>query len=253
MDKIVDELRICGKDGPFRGDSCPVCGNRGKLLMRPDEVEGVGRVLAGMLRHFPENYGVRLNDHGWVKIYAVVPVIRGQRRGYWWLTPSHIEALVKTDPKGRYQINKYGEIRAAYGHTIPVNMDDLPTDDIPENLYYQTTREEMELIRETGISPSDKTWIHLSLTPRQAYVSGLFHIDSPAVLEIPTEPLINSGRQIYRATKDVFLVQEIPPEYIGKSILDTYEPTEEEQEEIRSVRERLERRSKRREEEGSSL
>ncbi|MEM0158096.1 MAG: RNA 2'-phosphotransferase [Thermoplasmataceae archaeon] len=253
MDRMSEELRMCSRDGPFRGESCPVCHSRGKLLMRADEVEGVGRVLAGMLRHSPENFGIRLNDHGWVKIYAVVPVIRGQRRGYWWLTPTHLEALVKTDPKGRYQINRHGEIRAAYGHTIPVKLDDLPTDNIPDNLYYQTTREEIELIKETGISPSDKTWVHLSLTPRQAYVSGLFHIDSPAILEIPTAPLIESGRQVYRATNEVFLVQEIPPEFIGRPILEVFEPTEEEQQEIKSVRERLERRIKKNEEENSGL
>ena len=239
-----EELRTCQNDGPFRGYECPVCSGRGKLLMHENEVEGVGRILAGMLRHFPDNYGVKLDEHGWVKIYTIIPVIRTQKRNFWWLTPFHVEALVRTDPKGRYQINDFGEIRAAYGHTIPINVDDMPTD-VPEKLYYQTTDEELEFIRETGISPSDKSWVHLSLTARQAYVSGLFHIDSPAVVEIDVDGLNGSGRQVYRATDEVFLVRDIPPEFVGEKIGESYELTETEREEIEAVRERMERRKKR--------
>ena len=239
---MIEELRNCQKDGPFRGEECSVCGSRGRLLMKGGEIEGVGRILAGMLRHFPENYGVRMDDHGWVKIYSVATVIRAQKKSFWWLTPFHIEALVRTDPKERYQINDKEEIRATYGHTIPVNLDDLPADDIPEVLYYQTTDEELEFIRETGISPSDKSWVHLSLTPRQAYISGLFHIEAPAVVPVDTKSMIKSGINVYRATSDVFLVDNIPPEFVGEKIAETFEPTPEEAKELSHVRERQERK-----------
>jgi putative RNA 2'-phosphotransferase len=239
---MIEELRNCQKDGPFRSEECPVCGSRGRLLMKGGEIEGAGRILAGMLRHFPENYGVRMDDHGWVKIYSVVTVIRAQKKSFWWLTPFHLEALVRTDPKERYQINDREEIRATYGHTIPVNLDDLPTDDIPDVLYYQTTDEELEFIRETGISPSDKSWVHLSLTPRQAYISGLFHIESPAVVPIDTSALRKAGINVYRATSDVFLVENIPPEFVGEKISETFEPNPEEAEDLKHVRERQERK-----------
>lgn len=239
---MANELRTCSSHGAFRGPECPACGNRGKLLMRESELEGVGRILAGMLRHFPDNYGVRLDDHGWIKIYNIIPVIRAQRRHFWWLTPFHIEALVRTDPKHRYQINDREEVRAAYGHTIPVNMDDQPTEGVPDKLYYQTTEEEMEFIRETGISPSDKSWIHLSLTPRQAYVSGMFHIDSPTVVEVDVVGLRDKGIEVYMATDEVFLVSEIPPEFVGEKITETFELTPEEAKEVKWVRTKMERK-----------
>lgn len=239
---MANELRSCPQDGAFRGPECPECGNRGKLLMRESEIEGVGRILAGMLRHFPENYGVKLDDHGWVRIYSIIPVMRAQKKHFWWLTPYHIESLVKTDPKQRYQINSDNEIRASYGHTIPVNMDDLPTEGVPDKLYYQTTEEELEFIRETGISPSDKSWIHLSLTPRQAYVSGMFHIDAPTVVEVDVVGLRESGREVYMATSEVFVVSEIPPEFVGEKITEEFKLTPEEEREVKWVRERMERR-----------
>lgn len=93
------DLRACREHGPFRGDICPLCGDDGRGLMHPDEIEGVSRVLAGMLRHFPENYGVKMDPQGWVRIYSIVPAIRAQRRRYGWITPFHIEALAVTDQR----------------------------------------------------------------------------------------------------------------------------------------------------------
>lgn len=246
---MTEDLRECREHGVFRGQECPQCGDRGRRLMNGFEIEGLGRILAGMLRHFPENYGVRLDDHGWVRIYMIVPPIRARRRNFGWLTPRHIESMALTDPKGRYQVSRNHEIRATYGHTIPVELDDLPTDDIPDVLYYQTTAEEYEFMKETGISPSDKTWVHLSRGFRQAYVSGLYHVDSPMIVGVDTRTLIASGIPVYRATEDVFVVREIPAEFVKVAEGEDIELTEEEEKDIRRVKEKRERRLKRDQEE----
>ncbi|MEM0155400.1 MAG: RNA 2'-phosphotransferase [Thermoplasmataceae archaeon] len=239
---MKNDLMKCEEHGPYRGEKCPVCGVVGKRLMNELEIEGLSRILAGMLRHFPENYGIRLNEHGWIKVYSIVPAIRTEKKNFIWLTPYHLEAMVKTDTKERYELNSNHEVRATYGHTIPVEMDDLPTDDIPGKLYYQTTDEEYDFIKETGITPSDKTWIHLSKTYRQAYVSGLFHIDSPSVLVVDSEGLIQSGRPVYRATADIFLAKEIPPEFVSVAPAEEIILTEEEKTEVEKVKERRDRK-----------
>jgi putative RNA 2'-phosphotransferase len=236
------ELRDCRADGPFRGKTCPVCGSSGKLLMNSREIETMGRILAGMLRHFPENYGIKLDDHGWVKTYLIVPAVKAQRKFFEWLTPYHIEALARTDPKQRYEVNDREEIRATYGHTIPIEIDDMSTEGIPDELYFQTTPEEYEFIRETGISPSDKTWVHLSKEVRQAYVSGLYHIDSPSILSIKVRDMINDKIPVYRATDEVFLTGEIPARYLGELKNERFELTPEEDADIKAVRERRERK-----------
>ncbi len=244
---MIDQLMECREHGPYRGEVCDICNLRGKMLMNSREVDSVSRMLAGMLRHFPERYGIRLNDHGWARIYSIIPAIRAERRGYGWLTPYHIEALVKTDTRNRYSVNSNGEVRANYGHTIPVEMDDLPTDEIPDSLYYQTTDEELEFIKETGISPSDKTWVHLSKTYRQAYVSGLFHVENPRIVRIKAAELISSNMPVYRGNEDIFLVKEIPGEFIEDADAEDVTLTEEEKQEIEEVKERRRRRKAREE------
>ncbi|MCL5799859.1 MAG: RNA 2'-phosphotransferase [Candidatus Thermoplasmatota archaeon] len=240
---MTNELRECYMHGPFRGEVCPTCGEQSKLLMSEEEINVLSKILAGMLRHFPERYGVQLDDHGWVKISSIIPAIRIQTRHFKWLTPKHIEGLVLTDPRERYQVNGNHEIRARYGQSIPVQLDDLPTDSIPEKLYYQTTPEELELIRETGINPSDKSWVHLSKTYRQAYVSGLYHVDSPTIVEIDTARLIGEGNQVYRATEDIFLVSRVPPACFREAPEEKVEVTPEEIEDVGRVRKKAERRN----------
>ncbi len=238
----IEELRICESHGPFRGEGCPECHEKGKGLLFSDEIEAIGRILAGMLRHFPENYGVRLNSHGFARIYSVVPAIRAERPRFRWIRAEHIAALGMTDPRGRYEVIDEEEIRATYGHTIEVNLSDLPTDNLPEIVYYQTTPEELELLKETGISPADKTYIHLSSTYRKAYVSGKFHVDDPLIIGIKASELMESGIPVYRASHEVYLTKEIPPSFMVDIEMEPVELTEEENEELERFRRRRERR-----------
>ncbi len=235
------EVRSCFSHGSFRGDACPECGEKGKVLLYPDEVEGLGKVLAGMLRHFPERYGIRLTPNGYAKIYSIIPAIKAQRHRYGFITPLHIEALCSTDERGRYELNERGEIRATYGHTIPIDLSDLPTDDIPKTAYYQTTDEEFSILKETGIFPSDKTYIHLSDNYRKAFISGLFHVDDPKIIGINCEAM-SMEEPIYKASREVLLTKQILPNFIFDLPKEDVKPTEEENSEIKSYREKRERK-----------
>ena len=70
-------------------------------------------------------------------------------------------------------------IRATYG-SIELELD-LPTDDIPESLYYHVTYvfQRMEL----GITSGDRKHVHLSKTISNAMEAGHVRIDGPAILE----------------------------------------------------------------------
>ncbi len=231
----------CDTHGFYSGSACPICGSRGKYLLYPDEVEGLGRIMAGILRHFPDKYGIKLSKSGFAHIYSMVPAIKAQKHRYGFITPLHIEAIGKTDRKGRYEVNEDGDIRATYDHTIPIDLSDLPTDHIPELLFYQTTEEEFSILKETGISPSDKTYIHLSDTFRKAYVSGMFHADRPLIIGINAHDL-NLTEAVYRASNEVFLTKNIPPEFIVSINQQEVNLTENEKEEIRNFKIRMERK-----------
>jgi len=43
-------LAECKDHGYFRGESCPVCNEKGKFLMTDKELNSLGRIMAGVLR-----------------------------------------------------------------------------------------------------------------------------------------------------------------------------------------------------------
>src|SRR5438876_484449 len=54
-------LKECRSHGYFREEFCPHCGDEGKFLLNDEEVEILGRTMAGVLRHFPERYGLEMS------------------------------------------------------------------------------------------------------------------------------------------------------------------------------------------------
>ena len=201
-------MKECEAHGYYRDEICPVCGEPGRFLMNDSEVERLGRTLAGMLRH--GKFDPNMDDQGFVSIREIIYTVKEHNNRMHWLRPHHIVALVETDPKGRYQIS--GDmVRATYGHSIPLELD-LPTDDVPAELFFPTTAEEVDIILETGLLPSDRSMVHLSLTYEDAMRAGKVRVDDPIILVIDADAVFDTGLEIGKAGKTVFLAKEIPPD-----------------------------------------
>ena len=205
-------LRECPEHGYFRGDFCQVCGEEGKYLMNDEELSRISKAMAGSLRHFPEKFGLEMDEQGFVSIRDFVDAMKKSHPRYRWLRPHHIVALIETDEKGRYQIVN-GNMRATYGHTIDLDLKH-PTDDIPDELYYPTTQEVEDIILETGLKPSDRKMVHLSRAYEDALTAGRVRTDSPVILKVAAADMISAGMEIQHAAKTVFLTKEVPPEYL---------------------------------------
>lgn len=202
------QLRECVRHGYFRGQTCFMCGEEGHFFMDARELDHMARIVAGILRHFPERYGIPVDPNGWVDLARLAGAIRNQHRNYPWLKVHHLVALAMTDPKGRYEIRD-DRIRATYGHTVDVELD-LPTDGIPDELYYPVTPEEVELVMEAGLKPTDRKRVHLSLTAQDAYNAGRVRSKGPVILAIDTRKTREEGHVIRKAGKTVFLVDAVP-------------------------------------------
>jgi putative RNA 2'-phosphotransferase len=207
-------LRQCRSHGHFSGTNCPVCNDEGKFIMSDREANSLGRILALVLRHAPEKFNVDMDINGWVNTRELSEAIGNQRRHYHWLRGWHFEAIANADEKGRYQVEN-GMIRATYGHSIELDLD-LPTDDIPEALYYPCESGDVETLLEYGITAGDRKNVHLSRSIQNAMEAGHVRIDRPTILEIDTTRAIADGHTIYRAGTTVFLTDEVPGEYLYK-------------------------------------
>ena len=207
-------LAECKDHGYFRGESCPVCKEKGKFLMTDKELNSLGRIMAGVLRHFPEKLGVMIDGHGWIDISEFVEAIGISRSGFHWIRNHHVEAIALSDPKGRYQIDG-GMVRATYGHTIDVNLDDLSPADVDE-FFYPVTEEEIDIILEGGLNPIDRKKVHLSGSIEKAIEAGRVRTEEPLILRIDGAKALKDGTKIYRAGKDVYITDRIDAKYLSK-------------------------------------
>ena len=220
----MNMIRECEEHGYHRNEVCPHCGEEGKFIMSDYEVEKVGRTLAGILRH--GKYGLEMDSQGFVSMRDVLAKVKERNPRMGWIRTRHIEALVETDPKGRYAISG-GKIRATYGHTIPLDIK-LDCENIPDELYYPATPEETELLMEAGIYPADRAMVHLSLTYRDALRAGSVRVDDPVILVVDTGVCMDMGSDIGRAAKTVYLCRHVPPEALSIADPDDYEDSDDE-------------------------
>lgn len=207
-------LAECVQHGYFRANSCPACDDKGRFLMSDQELERIGRIMAGVLRHFPDRFGLRMDGHGWVDLRAFVDSIRQSKPHYHWMRPHHIVAIADTDPKGRYQVDG-GMIRATYAHSVDVNLDDLP-DANTDELYYPCSEEEVDILLEQGLHPTDRKKIHLSGTVEKAVGAGKARIENPIILAINVSQMAKEGHKIKRAGKAVYVADRVEAQYLRR-------------------------------------
>jgi putative RNA 2'-phosphotransferase len=189
-----------------------VCGDRGKFLMSDRELNSLSRMMAGTLRHFPERFDLAMDKQGWVNLFDMVDAFRDARDDFHWLRPRHIQAIVESDEKGRYEIDDE-MIRATYAHSVDIELD-LPTHDIPDLLFYPATAEEARQLIEGGIHATDRRYVHLSKTYKNAWEAGSGKADSPTILEVYVRAAEKGGIKVMHAASTVYLCDEVPPQFL---------------------------------------
>jgi putative RNA 2'-phosphotransferase len=200
-------IRKCPKHGYFRGDTCK-CGETGKYVLDSQRTERLGRFLSGSLRHFPDDLGLAMNQHGWVDIDVLLDVMKTR---YPWISESKLKALVESDVKNRYQING-NNIRAKYGHSVFVDLD-FPENDL-ETLYYGASQEEADIIKEMGIRPMQQRYVHLSTSYEKAVEAVSIHTENPVIFQVDAFAAMDDSVKMMIANAYIVLSEEIPPEYL---------------------------------------
>src|SRR2546428_3917745 len=143
------------------------------------------------------------------------PAVKIGTRRFRFVRQHHVVGLIETDPKGRYQFED-GKIRATYGHSLDLDLD-LPTEGIPDLLFYPTTAEESHILMEAGLRPSDRKMVHLSATFEAALEAGRVPIAPPVILEIDAKTAPDAGGVIHKARKTGFTPKAIPSQYLRPS------------------------------------
>ena len=115
----MNAIRLCDDHDFFTTEVCPTCEASGTPVLSSDRRMRLSKFMNGVLRHFPSDAGVELDDQGWTAYDALVECALNQ---YSWSTPKQVAGIIATDPKGRYERDAE-HVRATYGHSVDVNLE----------------------------------------------------------------------------------------------------------------------------------
>ena len=171
----------------------------------------LSKLLSYILRHHPEKFNLALEPNGWVDIEILISILRKKPR---WsrLTVSDIEKVMELSDKIRYEI-KDNKIRAAYGHSIPVEISN-PLTIPPEYLYHGTTKTAAEIIKIEGLKSCERLYVHLSQEKEIALKVGKRRDDNPVLIKVMAAKAFNDKIAFYKSSDGIWLSDDIPSKYL---------------------------------------
>ncbi len=175
-----------------------------------EDLTGLSRYLSYVLRHHPDAVGITLDGAGWVPVENLLAALARHGRP---TSRATLERVVAGTDKRRFQLDG-DRIRAAQGHTVPVDLD-LPPETPPAVLYHGTVAGFLPGIMATGLHPRGRHHVHLSGDPETATRVGARR-GVPVVLRIDAAGMHDAGHVFYRAANGVWLTAHVPPEWISR-------------------------------------
>lgn len=200
-------IKRCPQHGFFRGEHCE-CGSAGQLFLDEAKTEQLGRLVAGGLRHFPDDLGLAMDSRGWVDLTKLADVVRSRHR---WASIDLLIALVQSDPKRRYEIIG-DKVRARYGHSVDVDLDH-PRNELPR-LFYGAAEEEADRILEIGLKSASQRYVHLSTTPEKAWHVATFRTGNPKIIQADADAAQEAGVKMMSVNEDIVISEMIPPGFL---------------------------------------
>jgi putative RNA 2'-phosphotransferase len=178
--------------------------------MNLNKITGLSKFMSLVLRHKPFNFGLRPDQYGYVKMEDLLHVLRDRYRD---VQSSDIEAVVANCSKSRFEI-KGQNIKARYGHSIDVKLDEEPFQP-PEFLYHGTDPSIKEDILRGGIKPMRRRYVHLSKSIREAFEIGRRKAKNPTILTVKAREAFHKGIKFYDMG-EVVVTQIIPAEFVNR-------------------------------------
>lgn len=176
--------------------------------MKYDELS---KEVSYALRHAPWEYELEMDENGWVEVKQLIEALNRDEK---WkdIQLFDLIEMIEQSEKKRHEIVD-GNIRAFYGHSIPMHIrkeKKLP----PVELFHGTARRFLDDIKLNGLLPMSRQYVHLSSDIETAYQVGKRHDNTPIILKIDAVRAWNAGIFFYKGNEKVWLADGIPFEYI---------------------------------------
>ena len=170
-----------------------------------------GKFLSLILRHQPETIGIQLDEHGWADVDELIQGVN--QTGKYFLDREFLDEIVETNNKKRYSYNEdKTKIRANQGHSVSVDVE-LKETEPPEYLYHGTAERFADSIRNEGLKPMSRLYVHLSKDKETALNVGKRH-GKPHIFRVQSGEMFRQGYRFYLSVNGVWLTANVPPKFL---------------------------------------
>ena len=175
------------------------------------------RRIACVLRHHPEQIGIRLDQHGWADVNEMLQALSAHGTD---CSMQELERIVLYNDKKRFSFNEdKTKIRARQGHSIPVDVE-LKKAIPPDVLYHGTIEPNRRSIKEKGLLPMNRLYVHLSPDIETARRVAARRQKKGRILifAVDAKAMLRDGCTFFLSENGVWLTQMVKPAYL--SVLD---------------------------------
>lgn len=173
--------------------------------------ERLSKRLSYVLRHAPDSVGLSLDAGGWVGVDDLLTALAAHDSKW---SREELGRLVAGSDKLRFAFDVTGtRIRASQGHSVPVALG-YAAESPPAALFHGTSTKAAPQILEQGLRAGRRHAVHLSADEMTARAVGQRR--GPAVvLRVEAAAMAQAGAQFTRSANAVWLVAEVPPEFLS--------------------------------------
>lgn len=174
-----------------------------------ERLDKLSKFISLVLRHKPQAAHITLDEHGWADVKELLNGINDTGRK---IDMAVLEEIVATDNKQRYSFNQDKTlIRANQGHSVSVDVE-LKEQEPPGILYHGTAARFVGNIRNEGLKPMGRLYVHLSKDVETALKVGKRH-GEPVVLKVHSGEMHRDGYKFYLSENGVWLTKRVNVEY----------------------------------------
>lgn len=172
----------------------------------------LSRIVSHALRHEPWLYELELDDAGWVSVDEILTAVRLEKPTWASLSEADLAQMIEQSDKKRHELRD-GKIRALYGHSVPHKLS-KEVSRPPAILYHGTAPTTVALIKEGGLRPMGRQYVHLSGDAATADQVGKRKAGKPVILSVKAGEAYQAGVPFYRGNDQVWLADTIGPQFI---------------------------------------
>lgn len=180
------------------------------MRRQQQRLESLARFLTYILGHRPDEFGLVLDDEGWLPIKSLLQVLT-EEKGWGFVRRSHLKEAVFLLSPPRFEMTD-NLIRSLPPGTAALGAPESEWP--PARLYRAITRKSHPVVFDQGLRPPTGGQLVLAIQKEMALRIGRRRDPQPLLVTVQAQDAAAQGIQFFRYGEELYLTEAIPPAHL---------------------------------------